>query len=102
MKYEDFCNNLKKARKEAGITLKRMSELIGKADSIISRYESGEVQIPILTFFDFAEVTGKHPSWFFSPPLSGQSINDFINSDPSLKDEDRQILIDIYQRLHNK
>lgn len=35
-------NNIRKLRKEQGLTLKRLSELTGLAPSLISRYENGD------------------------------------------------------------
>ena len=37
-----MANNIRKLRKEQGLTLKRLSELIGLAPSLISQYENGD------------------------------------------------------------
>ncbi len=54
-KYEIFKELLIEHRKCAGLTQQSLAELIGKPQSYISKYESGERRLDLVEFLDVAE-----------------------------------------------
>lgn len=49
-------NQIKKYRKEKGITQKQLGELLGKTESSIQKYEAGKTDISINVLFDLSAV----------------------------------------------
>lgn len=99
MKFEDFYKRLYLARQEAKFSSEELGKKIGKNNSSVIRYESGQVQIPILTFFDFADATGKHPSWFFMEEIPPPSVESAIESAPDLDAGAKRLLLELYLRF---
>jgi len=62
--YRFVIGQLKKARKEAGLTQKEAAEKLGRPQSFISKCESGERRIDIVELKKFAEIY-KKPIDFF-------------------------------------
>jgi transcriptional regulator with XRE-family HTH domain len=54
-------NNLRTARKKARITQKAMSERLGVERSVYTRYETGDIEMPLGTFAMYCHVVGKSP-----------------------------------------
>ena len=67
-------NNIRKLRKERGLTLKRLSELTGLAPSLISRYENGDRHPKIENWQKLADFFGVSVEY-----LQGKT---FINKRP--------------------
>jgi transcriptional regulator with XRE-family HTH domain len=55
---------LKKARQEAGLDQLDVAELLGKTQSYISKIESGQRRIDIITLKEFAKVYKKDINFF--------------------------------------
>lgn len=55
------------ARREAGYSLERAAQWIGRDPSSLSRYESGETVPPANVLAALAFVYGVHPGAFFTP-----------------------------------
>lgn len=51
-------NNVKKYRKENGISQQKLAELIGKSKSSIEKYESGKTNIPMDVLKNIAAALG--------------------------------------------
>lgn len=62
--YKQIAEKLKKARVEAGLTQKDVSEKIGKPQSYISKAESAEQRIDIVELKQFAELYKKSINYF--------------------------------------
>ena len=54
-------NNLRTARKNAKITQKTMSEKLGIERSVYTRYETGDIEMPLGTFARYCRVVGTSP-----------------------------------------
>lgn len=67
-------NNIRKLRKERGLTLKRLSELTGLAPSLISQYENGDRHPKIENWQKLAD--------FFGVSVEYLQGNTFINKIP--------------------
>ena len=68
-------NNIRKLRKERGLTLKRLSELTGLAPSLISRYENGDRHPKIENWKKLAD--------FFGVSVEYLQSKTFINKRPN-------------------
>lgn len=53
-KYETFRSLLISARKDAGATQQSLAEKLGKPQSFVSKYESGERRLDLVEFLDVA------------------------------------------------
>lgn len=53
-KYEAFRSLLISARKDAGATQQALAEKLGKPQSFVSKYESGERRLDLVEFLDVA------------------------------------------------
>ena len=62
--YKEIADKLKKARIEAGLTQKDVSEKIGKPQSYISKAESAEQRIDIVELKLFAKLYKKEINYF--------------------------------------
>jgi transcriptional regulator with XRE-family HTH domain len=62
--YRQIAEKLKKARNEAGLTQKDVSERIGKPQSYISKAESAEQRIDIVELKQFANLYKKTINYF--------------------------------------
>ncbi|HDL6713950.1 TPA: helix-turn-helix domain-containing protein [Yersinia enterocolitica] len=62
MKRDDRYENLQKLlifhRKKAGVTQKMLSEALGKPQSYISKYETGERRIDVIELIDICDELG--------------------------------------------
>lgn len=50
-----LCESLEKARREAGLTQAEVARRLGKAQSFVSRYETGERRLDVLEFLSVAQ-----------------------------------------------
>lgn len=55
---------LKKARKEAGLDQEKVAKLLGVSQSYISKVESGQRRIDLIQLKEFAKVYKKNMSFF--------------------------------------
>ena len=55
---------LKRARQEAGLEQEQVAKLLGKTQSYISKIESGQRRIDIVTLKEFAKIYKKDISFF--------------------------------------
>jgi len=62
--YKEIADKLKKARIEAGLTQRDVSEKISKPQSYISKAESAEQRIDIVELKQFAELYKKSINYF--------------------------------------
>jgi transcriptional regulator with XRE-family HTH domain len=62
--YRKLVNRLKQARLEAALTQKEVSKHLGKCQSYVSKIESGQLMIDILTLKKIAKIY-KKPIEFF-------------------------------------
>jgi len=62
--YDVFINLLKKKRIEKGLTQLNIAESIGKPQSFVSKYESGQRKINVVEFIDICCAINVDPSLF--------------------------------------
>ncbi len=62
--YRKFLKRLKAARMEAGLTQEEVAKLLGKAQSFISKAESGERRVDVVELRHFAEIYQKPVTYF--------------------------------------
>ena len=55
---------LKKARKEAGLDQRQVAELLGKSQSYVSKVESGQRRVDIVQLKKLAEIYKKNLNFF--------------------------------------
>lgn len=59
-----FATRLKKARKEKGISQKKLGMIVGLSDKSISMYERGEVYPPVGNLLKISKELGKSVGYF--------------------------------------
>lgn len=59
--YRAFMDGLTAARKRQGLTQQAVAELLGKPQSFVSKYESGERRLDVVEFIQIAKVLGEDP-----------------------------------------
>ena len=59
--YEVLAEQLTKLRKEQSLTQKELAERLGKPQSFVSKYESGERKIDVVEFIAITEKVGVSP-----------------------------------------
>ncbi len=59
--YEAFLEGLIAARKRQGLTQQAAADLLGKPQSFVSKYESGERRLDVVEFCQIAKVLGENP-----------------------------------------
>lgn len=59
--YKKFLDYMVAARKESGFTQQQLAERLGKPQSFVSKYESGERRLDILEFLDVCKVLSVSP-----------------------------------------
>ena len=57
-------NQLKKARKSAGLDQKEVAKLLGRSQSYVSKIESGQRRIDIIQLKEFARIYKKDLDYF--------------------------------------
>ena len=55
---------LKQARIEAKLTQFQVAEILGVTQSYVSKVESGQTRIDVITLKEFAKIYKKNTSWF--------------------------------------
>ena len=55
-------NNIRKARKNAHLTQQAVSEKIGIERSVYTRYETGDIEVPLATFALICKILNADPS----------------------------------------
>jgi transcriptional regulator with XRE-family HTH domain len=63
-KQAEFLAALTNARKEAGLTQAVLAARLGRPQSFVSKYESGERRLDVLEFLEVARVVGFNPARF--------------------------------------
>jgi len=66
---ERFCKLLIEARKKRGMTQIDISEKLGRPQSFVAKYESGERRLDVLEFLEVAGALGIDPSRFIKQLL---------------------------------
>lgn len=56
-----FCESLKRARKDAGLTQQDVASRLGEHQSFVSRYETGERRLDVVEFLDVSAAMGIDP-----------------------------------------
>ena len=64
-RHDYFRALMQDARKKAGLTQSQLAERLGKPQSFVSKYESGERRLDVLEFHDVARVLGINVRSFF-------------------------------------
>lgn len=59
--YEAFLEGLIAARKRQGLTQQAVADLLGKPQSFVSKYESGERRLDVVEFCQLAKVLRENP-----------------------------------------
>lgn len=59
--YAAFLEGLVAARKRQGLTQQAVAGLLGKPQSFVSKYESGERRLDVVEFIQIAKVLGEDP-----------------------------------------
>ena len=59
--YAAFLEGLVAARKRQGLTQQALAGLLGKPQSFVSKYESGERRLDVVEFIQIAKVLGEDP-----------------------------------------
>ena len=55
---------MKQARIEAKLTQVQVAEILGVTQSYVSKVESGQTRIDVITLKEFAKIYKKNTSWF--------------------------------------
>ncbi|PIW29645.1 MAG: XRE family transcriptional regulator [Rhodospirillales bacterium CG15_BIG_FIL_POST_REV_8_21_14_020_66_15] len=63
-KHERFCTLLVEARKASGMTQQDVAAKLGKPQSYVSKYETGERRLDVIEFLEVAKVVGFSPDQF--------------------------------------
>lgn len=63
-KHKYLVEQLKKARKEAGLDQKEVAKLLNKTQSYVSKVESGQRRIEVLQLKEFARIYKKNLDFF--------------------------------------
>ena len=61
---ESTTSLLKKARIEAKLTQTEVAQLLGVTQSYVSKLESGQTRIDVISLKEFAKIYKKQVSWF--------------------------------------
>lgn len=56
-----FCESLKRARKNAGLTQQDVAKKLGEHQSFVSRYETGERRLDVVEFLEVGAALGIDP-----------------------------------------
>ena len=64
--YEVLVEQLTKLRKEQSLTQKELAERLGKPQSFVSKYESGERKLDVIEFILISQQIGVDPKEAFS------------------------------------
>jgi len=59
--YQFFCSLLAKARESAGLTQAELSTRLGKPQSFVSKYETGERRLDVIEFVQVCTELGVDP-----------------------------------------
>jgi transcriptional regulator with XRE-family HTH domain len=59
--YQRLLNLLVQARKQANLTQQKLAEALGRPQSFVSKFESGERRIDIVEFLTISRVIGVDP-----------------------------------------
>ena len=65
-KHQRLCKLLVDARENRGLTQIAVSKKLGRPQSFVSKYESGERRLDVLEFLEVAEALGVNPSRLIS------------------------------------
>jgi len=57
-RYAAFCRGLLEARKAAGLSQDAVARKLGRPQSFVSKYETGERRLDVVEFLDIADVLG--------------------------------------------
>lgn len=60
--YAAFMEGLIRARKKGGLTQRTVADKLGKPQSFVSKYESGERRLDVVEFLQIARVLGEDPA----------------------------------------
>jgi transcriptional regulator with XRE-family HTH domain len=63
-RYQSLLQRLRKARLDAGLTQVQAAELLGRAQSFVSKCESGERRVDVVELEEFAKIYGRSLSFF--------------------------------------
>lgn len=59
--YDAFLEGLINARKRQGLTQQAVADLLGKPQSFVSKYESGERRLDVVEFIQIAKALQENP-----------------------------------------
>ena len=59
--YEAFLEGLVSARKRRGLTQQAVADLLGKPQSFVSKYESGERRLDVIEFLEIVKALNEDP-----------------------------------------
>ena len=62
--YDSILSKLIKAREEAGLNQRQVSEELGFSHSFLSKCETGDRRIDVIELLQLAKLYGKAPSYF--------------------------------------
>jgi len=62
--YQIFLRNLKKARKESGLTQLQVAQKLNQPQSYVSKCESGEKRVDVIELVRFSKIYNKHIEYF--------------------------------------
>lgn len=65
-KYQRLQEALKELRKSLSVTQKELADLLGKPQSFVSKYESGERNIDVIEFVDICQALNLDPTKGFN------------------------------------
>lgn len=64
LRYDSFLRKLRAAREEAGLTQAQVAQALGKAQSFLSKIESGERRLDFIELQELCQLYGKPLSYF--------------------------------------
>lgn len=63
---------IRKSRKTRGLTIQELADIIHKSRSTVSKYETGEISLDMVTLFDIASALQVSPNQFIDFPVLSQ------------------------------
>lgn len=63
-RYQAFLERLRAARLEAGLTQQQVARRLKKAQSFVSKCETGERRVDVVELAEFARIYGKPLDWY--------------------------------------
>lgn len=78
--YEVLCRTLSKLRKGQSITQQELADRLGKPQSFVSKYESGERKIDVIEFIDIVQSLELDPAEVLTGLIKNNGTSAFLTN----------------------